>query len=536
MNRHPLCFLGGPALLLLVAAAAVPTPSIAGPAEPGPGLHYYYPVPAAKDPLAVEADVCVYGGTPGGVMAAVQAGRMGKKTVLVVFRRHVGGMTSGGLTATDVGNAASIGGLAAEFYRRVGKQRGFRPSEAEKTFLDMLKDAGVTVFFERRLKDVVKDGACITTLRAENGDAFKATVFVDATYEGDLLAAAGVSFTVGREGNDKYGESHNGAYFGPGHTFSVKVDPYKEEGKKESGLLWGISPDPPGEVGRGDKRVQAYNFRMWLTDAADRLPFPKPAGYDRDRYALLLRYLKKQPKPAMPFQLDRGDCNNNGGFSTDCIGGSDAWPEADCAAREKIFQDHVNYQQGLMWFMANDPDVPDELRSKVRAFGLPKDEFPETGGWPHELYVREGRRMIGVYVMTEKNCSGEATVDDSVGLASYGMDSHNCERNVEDGAVRNEGDVQIPVRRPYPVSYRSLVPREEECSNLLVPVCVSASHIAYGSIRMEPVFMILGQSAGTAAALAADGKTSVQKVDYPKLRERLLENKQILKWDAPPGR
>ncbi len=522
------------AALMLTGLAAAMFPSPA-PADEAPGLRYYYPVPAAKEPQVVEADVCVYGGTPGGVMAAVQAGRMGKKTVLVVFRRHVGGMTSGGLTATDVGNADAIGGLAAEFYRRVGKQRGFRPSEAEKAFRDLLKDAGVPVYFEHRLKDVTKDGARITALRAENGDAFQAAVYVDATYEGDLLAAAGASFTVGREGNAKYGEKHNGVFFGPGHNFTVKVDPYKEEGKKDSGLLWGISAAAPGAVGQGDKKVQAYNFRMWLTDAPDRLPFPKPAGYDRDRYALLLRYLKMQPRPVMPFQLQRGDCNNNGGFSTDYIGGADAWPEADYPTREKIFQDHVNYQQGLMWFMANDPEVPEQLRTKVRAFGLPRDEFLETGGWPHELYVREGRRMISDYVMTEKNCTGDRIAEDSVGLASYGMDSHNCERVVADGAVRNEGDVQVPTPRPYPVSYRSIVPKEAECDNLLVPVCLSASHIGYGSIRMEPVYMILGQSAGTAAALAIDGKTSVQKVDYTRLRERLLADKQILKWEARGG-
>ncbi len=533
MNPIPLRFHAPTAAVALAALAVVLFPSLSA-ADDSPGLRYYYPIPAAKEPQTVQADVCVYGGTPGGVAAAVQAARMGKKTVLVVFRRHVGGMTSGGLTATDVGNVDSIGGFAAEFYRRVGKQRGFRPSEAEQTFRDLLKEAGVPVYFERRLQDVTKDGARITVMHAENGDAFQAAVFVDATYEGDLLAAAGVSFTVGREGNAKYGETHNGVSFGPGHTFSVKVDPYKEEGKRESGLLWGISPAPPAAVGQGDKKVQAYNFRMWLTDAADRLPFPKPAGYDRDRCALLLRYLNKQPKPVMPFQLDRGDCNNNGGFSTDFIGGADAWPEADYATREKIFQDHVNYQQGLMWFMANDPDVPEELRTKVRAFGLPRDEFPETGGWPHELYVREGRRMVSAYVMTEKNCTGDEVARDSVGLASYGMDSHNCERVVVDGAVRNEGDVQVRTPRPYPVSYRSLVPKEDECSNLLVPVCVSASHIGYGSIRMEPVYMILGQSAGTAAALAIDGKTSVQKVDYAKLRERLLADKQILKWEAPP--
>jgi hypothetical protein len=421
-----------------------------------------------------------------------------------------------------------------EFYHRVGKLRGFRPSEAEATFRAMLKDAGVPIYFEHRLKDVTKDGNKITTLRAENGNSFAARVFVDATYEGDLLAAAGVSFTVGREGNDKYGEQHNGVFFGPFHNFNVKVDPYKEEGKADSGLLWGVSAAAPGKAGQGDAKVQAYNFRMWLTDAADRLPFPKPSGYDRAHYALLLRYLKKQPKPVMPFQLQRGDCNNSGGFSTDDIGGADAWPRADYATREKIYQAHVNYQQGLMWFMANDAEAPKELSAKVRAFGLPKDEFQETAGWPHELYVREGRRMIGSYVMTEANCTGKVEADQSVGLASYNMDSHNCQRVVINGGVRNEGDVQIHVPRPYPVDYRSLTPKEEQCANLLVPVCLSASHIAYGSIRMEPVYMILGQSAGAAAALAVDGNGAVQSVNYAKLRERLRADKQILQWKAKP--
>jgi hypothetical protein len=497
-----------------------------------PGLHYYYPVPSVKEPQVVEADVCVYGGTPGGVTAAVQAARMGKKTIFVVFGRHVGGMTSGGLTATDTGNEKAIGGMAMEFYHRVGKLRGFRPSEAETTFRTMLKEAGVPIYFEHRLKDVTKEDNKITALRAENGNSFSARVFVDATYEGDLFAAAGVSSTVGREDNAKYGEKHNGVFFGPFHNFNVKVDPYKVEGKADGGLLWGVSAAAPGKPGQGDAKVQAYNFRMWLTDAADRLPFPKPAGYDREHYALLLRYLKKQPKPVMPFQLNRGDCNNSGGFSTDYIGGADAWPLADYAAREKSYQDHVNYQQGLMWFMANDTEVPEALRSKVSAFGLPKDEFTETGGWPHELYVREGRRMVGTYVAIEANCAGEVEVENSVGLASYTMDSHNCQRIVIDGATRNEGDVQIRVPRPFPVHYHSLTPTEKECANLLVPVCLSASHIAYGSIRMEPVYMILGQSAGTAAALAVDEKTSVQKVNYAKLRERLLVDKQILKWET----
>jgi FAD dependent oxidoreductase len=523
-----------PILLRFSVVAVLLSAPVVWAATDSPGLHYYYPVPAVKEPQEIAAEVCVYGGTLGGVTAAVQAARMGKKVVLVVFGTHVGGMTSGGLSATDTGNEKAIGGMATEFYHRVGKLRGFRPSEAEMTFRAMLKDAGVPIYFERRLKDVTRDGNKITTLHAENGNSFSAKVFVDATYEGDLLAAAGVSFTVGREANDKYSEQHNGVFFGPFHNFTVKVDPYKVEGKADSGLLWGISAAAPGKPGEGDAKVQAYNFRMWLTDAADRLPFPKPAGYDREHYALLLRYLKKQPKPVMPFQLNRGDCNNSGGFSTDTIGGADAWPRADYATREKIYQDHVNYTQGLMWFMANDPEVPEDLSAKVRAFGLPKDEFRETGGWPHELYVREGRRMIGSYVMTEANCAGKAEAEQSAGLASYTMDSHNCQRVVIDGGARNEGDVQIRVPRPYPVDYRSLTPKEEQCSNLLVPVSLSASHIAYGSIRMEPVYMILGQSAGTAAALAVDGNTSVQRVNYPKLRERLLADKQILKWDAKP--
>jgi hypothetical protein len=306
--------LSRPIVLVLAVLSSAP---FLWAANDSPGLHYYYPVPPAKEPQVVEADVCVYGGTPGGVTAAVQAARMGKKTVLVVFGRHVGGMTSGGLTATDTGNEKAIGGMAMEFYHRVGKLRGFRPSEAEAAFRAMLKDAGVSIYFEHRLKDVTKDGNKITTLRAENGNAFKARVFVDASYEGDLLAAAGVSFHVGREDNAKYGEAHNGVFFGPFHNFNVKVDPYKVEGKADSGLLWGVSAAAPGKPGQGDAKVQAYNFRMWLTDAADRLPFPQPAGYDREHYALLLRYLKKQPKPVLPFQLARGDCNNSGGFSTD---------------------------------------------------------------------------------------------------------------------------------------------------------------------------------------------------------------------------
>ncbi len=504
----------------------------AGPETPSPGLRYYYPVPPANPPQVIEADICVYGGTPGGVSAAVQSARMGKKAVLVVMRRHVGGMTSGGLTATDIGKRGAIGGFANEVYARIGQTSGFKPSKAEEVFVGLLKEAGVTIYYEHRLKDVVKEGTRIQSIRLENGNTVRAKVFIDATYEGDLMAAAGVSFHVGREGNATYGEAINGVQFRKTHNFAVPIDPYREPGNPASGLLPTISAEPPGKAGEGDKKVQAYNFRMWLASAADRTPFPKPAGYDRNRYALLERYLKATPLQPVP--LHNGDCNNNGGFSTDHIGANYAWPEADYATREKIFQDHVNYQQGLMWFCQHDPAVPEAIRTKTAAFGLAAGEFPETGGWPHELYVREGRRMISDYVMTEAECTSRKTVEDSVGLASYTMDSHNCQRVVIDGVVRNEGDVQTGVPRPYPVSYRSLVPKESQCANLFVTVCLSASHIAYGSIRMEPVFMILGQSAATAAAMAIGAKTSVQKVDYAKLRERLLADKQVLAWDGPP--
>ncbi len=517
------------AILLLSSLFA-----LAAPETPNPGLKYYYPVPAANPPQVIEADVCVYGGTPGGVSAAVQSARMGKKAVLVVMRRHVGGMTSGGLTATDIGNRKAIGGFANEVYAKIGKTSGFRPSQAEDAFLHFLKEAGVTIYYEHRLKDVTKEGGKITSIALENGNTVKAKMFIDATYEGDLLAKAGVSYHVGRESNATYGETINGVQFRNSHNFAVKVDPYKIPGDPSSGLLPTISAADPGKQGEGDKKIQAYNFRFQLWNGADRVPFPKPEGYDRDRYLLLERYLNVNPKPAIPFQLHNGDCNNQGGFSTDHIGANYAWPEADYETREKIFQDHVNYQQGLAWFSANDPAVPESVQTRVKASGLMPGEFPETANWPHELYVREGRRMISEYVMTQAECLSRKIVPDPVGLAAYTMDSHNCQRVVIGGSVRNEGDVQDRTPRPYSISYRSIVPKEAECSNLLVSVCLSSSHMAYGSIRMEPVFMILGQSAATAAAMAIDGNVAVQKIDYAKLKERLLADRQILTWDAPP--
>jgi hypothetical protein len=527
---------------LLFACAIVPglcaADGIAGPATPNPGLRYWYELPPAPQPQIINVDVCVYGGTPGGVGAAVQAQRMGKSAALAVFRRHVGGLTAAGLTAVDLGKKESLAGMAAEFLDRMGKWSGFRAADAERVFRTMLAEAKVPVFFEHRLHTVEKDGNRIAALVFENGNRIVAKTFIDATYEGDLLARAGVSFHLGREDNAVHDETINGYFIADKHQFKFPVDPWRVAGDPTSGLLPGISAEPPRPRGSGDKEIQAYCFRMWLVKAEQGHPFPKPANYNRDDYALLLRYLTTKPDFAWswtyasgPVKLNVGDCNNAGPVSLDFIGGSREWPEADYAKREAIFQAHVTYQQGMMWFLANDPALTPEIRAKVSAFGLPKDQFAETGGWPHELYVREGRRMISDYVMTQADCTSKRVAADSVGLASYTMDSHHTSRVVIDGKVMAEGNVEVSVPKPYPISYRAIVPKEGECANLLVPVALSSSHMAFGSIRMEPVFMLLGQSAATAAVLAIDANTSVQRVDYARLKERLLADKQRLTWE-----
>ena len=508
-----------------------------GPRTPSPGLRYYYPLPAANPPQTFKVDVCVYGGTPAGVSAAIQSARMGKHTLFAVFRRHVGGMTSGGLTAIDIGNRSSVGGLAGEVFCKFGKVTGYSSGAAEKLFRGKLDAAGAHVLFEHRLKSVEKAGNRIVALVFENGNRVEAKMFIDATYEGDLLAQAGVSFTVGREDNSKYGETANGFHLSK-PDFHWAVNPYVKPGEPKSGLLPGIGPEPVLDEGKGDKQVQAYCFRVCASDAPDRRPFPKPVDFDRSTHELLLRFLNGSPNFPFnftyargPLKLNRGDCNSAGPVSFDYVGESWEWPEADYAARERIFQKHVTYQQGYLWVMANDPKVPQLVRDKVAQFGLPTNEFEETNGWPHELYVREGRRMISNYVMTEADCLGRRVAADSIGLASYKIDSHNCSRLVVNGLAKSQGGVDLKVPKPYPVSYRAIVPRESECVNLLVPVSLSASHAAFGSIRMEPVFSILGQSAGTAAALAIDGTVPVQKLEYGKLRERLLQDKQILGWE-----
>jgi hypothetical protein len=533
----------------------------------------YQPVVEKLEPKTLNYDVAVYGGTPAGVTAAVQAARLGKSAVLISFNGFVGGMTSGGLTASDLGDKESIGGMAREFYQRVGKMTKFSPSQAESLYRTKLDEAGVTLLLNRPLVSATVDSSRIVSIDLQTGETVKAKMFVDATYEGDLLAAANVSYQVGREPSSTYNESLGGQWqqvsWKDTYQFCrLPISPYKDPQDPESGLLPEIAKEPAGKPGEGDFKVQAYNFRVQTSKGADRIPFPRPPGYDAGRYALLARFLNFDapvewrlnytvaPMTDGPVQLRPGDSNNAGSFSTDYVGGNYRWPDGTYTPgsfaelppprrglpvqlpqlyqiREEIFQDHVNYQQGLYYFLANDPQVPAELRERVNLWGLDPREFPETGHWPHQLYIREGRRMVSDYVMTQANCERDRIAEDSIGLASYPMDSHFCQRVVvvENGVttVRNEGGFGHKCRKgPYPVSYRSIVPKKGECTNLLVPVSLSSSHVAFGSIRMEPVFMILGQSAGTAAALAIDGNQAVQEVPYEKLKELLVKQGQRL--------
>jgi hypothetical protein len=527
----------------------------------------------------IEADLCIYGGTAGGVAAAVQAARMGKTVVVAEFGNHVGGMTSGGLGATDIGNKAAIGGIAREYYHRVAQHYArddawrfekrddylkaksgrtppdlsspdatmwtFEPHVAEDIFFEMLNEAKIPIYLKQRLAQVKKEGARIAEIGMENGKVYRAKMFIDATYEGDLMAKAGVRYKVGREANSEYGETLNGVRaVTPKHQFGVAIDPYVTSAAPESGLLPFIQSAEAGKAGEGDQSVQAYNYRLCYTRNPDnRLPHKKPPQYDPAQYELLARYLEalvaagRKPKLAefwnpIAMPNEKTDINNNGGFSTDYIGANYDYPEATYARREQICLAHENYTLGFIYFLASSPRVPENMRLEMQSWGPAKDEFFDSGGWPYQLYVREARRMISDYVMTEHNCRGHTKAEDPIGLAAYTMDSHNCRRIVKDGRAENEGDVQVGGFPPYPISYRAIVPKAVECENLLVPICLSATHIAYGSIRMEPVFMILGQSAATAAVLSLDAKCSLQKLNYPILRTCLLKDRQILEWKA----
>ena len=525
---------------------------------------------------AADYDVVVYGGTSAGVIAAVQAKKMGKSVVLVGPDKHLGGLSSGGLGYTDTGNKSVIGGLSREFYHRVynhysteaawkwqkrsgygnkgqgtkamdGKQRTmwiFEPHVAEQVFDDFVKDYGIPLHRNEwldRAKGVKKKGERIVSITMLSGKRFSGRMFIDATYEGDLLAAAGVDYHVGRESKATYGEEWNGVQTGVlhhGHHFGKlknKISPYVVPGDPSSGALPRISTESPGEYGAGDHRVQAYCFRMCLSNHPDNLvPFPKPEGYDPMQYELLLRVFADGWREGFrkfdPIPNRKTDTNNHGPVSTDNIGYNYDYPDASYERRAEIIKEHETYQKGFMYFISNDPRVPEDVRELMSMWGLAKDEFTDNGNWSHQLYIREARRMVGKHVMTENELLKKRPTPESVGMGSYTMDSHNVQRYITpEGYVQNEGDIGVSTRGPYQISYGSLVPKKGQCENLLVPVCVSSSHIAFGSIRMEPVFMILGQSAATAAALAIDGKTSVQDVPYAQLQARLLKDGQVLK-------
>ncbi|MBU0617039.1 MAG: FAD-dependent oxidoreductase [Planctomycetes bacterium] len=499
---------------------------------------------------ATSYDVVVYGGTSGGVVAAVKVARMGKSVVLIEPGRHLGGLSSGGLGATDIGNKQAIGGMSREFYRQLGKIYDkdeawkFEPHVAEQVFNEMICQANVRVVFAERLNlanGLKKEGTRIRAIIMESGRTFRGRMFIDATYEGDLMAKAGVSYHVGREANAVYDETLNGVQtrHATHHQFIKPVDPYVVPGDPSSGLLPGVHAGGPGIEGGGDHRVQAYNFRICATDAPEnRRPWPKPDDYDPLRYELLLRNFEagdeRIPWHAVMMPNRKTDSNNNHAVSTDYIGMNYDYPDGDYATRARIIREHESYQMGLMWTLANNPRVPEKVGEYFQTWGLAKDEFTDNDNWPRQLYVREARRMVSDYVMTQHNCQGRRVTEDPVGLAAYTMDSHNVQRYVdENGHVRNEGDVQVGGFPPYPISYRAIVPQRAQCTNLLVPVCLSASHIAFGSIRMEPVFMVLGESAATAAVQALDADVDVQAIDYEELSKRLAADGQVLGW--PPA-
>jgi len=509
---------------------------------------------AGRSFAQTDYDICIYGGTSAGVIAAYTAARMHKKVLLIEPGHRLGGLSSGGLGYTDIGNKYAIKGLSLDFYRRVGQYYGrfeqwiFEPHVAELVFKQYMYQAYLKVLYDHHIVRATKQAAIITSITLEpsgpakaisrqpSGPAkalssrtIKAKIFIDCSYEGDLMARAGVSYTVGREANTLYNETYNGIQLRDKHQFPDGIDPYRTPGDPSSGLLWGISSEPPEQQGGGDKRVQSYNYRICLTDDPyNRMPITRPAGYDSTHYELLLRLLEKKPaedlRGFLKFDLlpnHKTDINNNGPISTDMIGMNYDYPEADYDRRKNIAQEHTVYTKGLLYFIGHDQRMPHHLQIQMRNWGYPKDEYTDNDHWTPQLYVREARRMQGAYIMTQANCEGRTTVTDGVGLAAYTMDSHNCQRIVVNGMVKNEGDVQVGGFPPYPISYRALVPKAEECRNLMVPVCLSASHIAYGSIRMEPVFMELGQSSAIAAALAIDHHIPVQEVDAAAIRDTL---------------
>jgi FAD dependent oxidoreductase len=504
-----------------------------------------------------EYDLVVYGGTAGGAITAVSAAREGLHVVLLEPGHHIGGMATGGLSRTDFGKKEVIGGYAAEFYWRVGMKYDigrfanevvwyYEPHVGEQVLREMLSEAKVGVKFGERLREktgVAKTGARLTSITTEQGASYRARAFADCSYEGDLMAQAGVTYTWGREANAQYGESLAGVHERtPLHQFLVPVSAYDSNGA----LLPEVGPGKKEPTGSADRKVQAYNFRMILSDdPANRVPFPAPPNYDAHRYELLARLLKQTvaqngKSPTMqqvtliaPIPNHKADINNQGAVSTDYIGGSWEYPEASYAKRAQIWQAHVDYTKGFFYFLARDPRVPKSLQDEINRWGLAKDEFQDSGNWPNQLYIREARRMVSDFVMSQKDVQTELTKPDPIGMGSYNSDSHNVQRfATAEGNAENEGDVEVAVK-PYQIPYRVMIPKRSEATNLLVPVCFSASHVAYSSLRMEPQYMIIGQAAGVAASMVLRDGKAVQDVSTQQLTERLKQQGAVME-DRPP--
>ncbi len=530
-----------------------------------------------KNINAFDADVIIYGSTSAAVTAAVQVVRMDHSVIIVSPDIHLGGMSSSGLGFTDTGNKEVIGGLAREFYHLIyehyqkpeswkwqlkseygnrgqgspaidGEKRTqwiFEPHVAEEAFELMIADNKITVFRDEwldRETGVIKRNGQIRSIKTLSGKIFTGKIFIDATYEGDLMAAAAVTYTTGREANSIYNEKWNGVQkgvFHHGHYFKDNIDPYKIPGDPSSGLLPRISPESPGENGTGDNKIQAYCFRLCLTQNPDnKVPITMPEGYDSTQYELLVRLSEKRWDEFFnkydPIPNLKTDVNNHGPFSYDNIGMNWDYPDASYERRKEIIREHITYQKGLLYFTATDKRIPAEVREIMNTWGYSKDEFADNGYWPYNIYVREARRMIGEYVMTENDVLGKRDVPRSIGMGSYTMDSHNVQRYVTpEGFVQNEGDIGVHPDNPYQIDMGSILPREDECSNLLVPVCVSSSHIAFGSIRMEPVYMILGQSAATIGCLAIDNRENIHSLSYEDVRLKLESDGQILTYHMP---
>ncbi|MEQ7802100.1 FAD-dependent oxidoreductase [Pedobacter sp. ASV1-7] len=493
----------------------------------------------------ISVDICIYGGSSAGVISAYTAAKAGKKVILIEPGNRLGGLSAGGLGQTDIGNKYVVSGLALDFYRKLGAHYGnlenwiFEPKVALGIFNDYIKQGGIKVLYQNQLIIVTKTGRSIKEIVVADLDhksaahvRVKAKMFLDCTYEGDLMAKAGASYFVGREDNKVYNETLSGVQFLKGHQLPDGVDPYVEKGNPASGLLWGINKESLLPDGTGDKKVQAYNFRIALTnDPKNRIPITKPDNYNPKRYELLIRQKEIQPWKGLNdvfiwsrMPNSKTDINNRNGMSTDMIGANWEYPEAGYLKRKEIIKAHEDYTKGLLYFVGNDPAIPEFIRKEMQLWGYPKDEYLDNNHWSPQLYIREARRLVGEVVMNQNHCQGREVVTDDIGYAAYTMDSHNCDRLVVNGMVKNEGNVEVGGFPPFPISYRAIIPKRNEVDNLLVPVCLSASHIAFGSIRMEPVFMVLGQSAAVAACIAIDKKIKVQDVNASAIKVILKAN------------